>query len=85
MTKNNKKKIISKAPKIRVSIETKSDEVSAFDLVMHFTAEGQTLYVDENLRLVLDDLIKQHGEVFVKVNWFSSDVTVIGKPIENAL
>lgn len=59
-------------------------DVVAFDFGLVFTADSTDvgLYVDEDLRAALTILAKQHGQILVKVNWFSPDVMVV-TPAEN--
>ncbi len=59
-------------------------DVVAFDFGLVFTKDSKDvgLYVDELLRDTLIALSNEHGQVFVKVNWFSPDVMVV-TPQEN--
>lgn len=59
-------------------------DVVAFDFGLVFTADSKDvgLYVDDDLRDTLIYLAKEHGQVFIKVNWFSPDVMVV-TPAEN--
>jgi len=59
-------------------------DVVAFDFGMIFTKDSNEvgLYVDDLLRDVLTSLANQHGQVLIKVNWFSPDVIVV-TPAEN--
>jgi len=59
-------------------------DVVAFDFGLIFTKDSQDvgLYVDDLLRDVLVNLASEHGQVLIKVNWFSPDVLVV-TPAEN--
>ncbi len=59
-------------------------DVVAFDFGLVFTKDSRDvgLYVDDVLRDALIVLSNEHGQVFVKVNWFSPDVMVV-TPQEN--
>lgn len=56
-----------------------SMEVVPFDFGFVFTKDSNIveLYVDDALRVALTDMTKEHGQVFIKVNWFSPDVMVV--------
>lgn len=59
-------------------------DVVAFDFGLIFSKDSTDvgLYVDDNLRDTLVSLANQHGQVLIKVNWFSPDVMVV-TPAEN--
>lgn len=59
-------------------------DVVAFDFGLVFTKDSTEvgLYVDELLKDTLIALANEHGQIFVKVNWFSPDVMVV-TPSEN--
>lgn len=54
-------------------------DVVAFDFGLIFTKDSKDvgLYVDDDLRLTLETLANQHGQILLKTNWFSPDVMVV--------
>jgi hypothetical protein len=59
-------------------------DVVAFDFGMVFTKDSADvgIYADDLLADTMKSLANEHGQVFIKVNWFSPDVMVI-TPADN--
>ena len=54
-------------------------DVVAFDFGLVFTADSNEvgLYIDDQLRELLEILAKEKGQILIKTNWFSPDVMVV--------
>lgn len=50
-----------------------------FDLILRFdnTVDQPQLFMDEMVKIVLEDYIKRFGKIIVRINWFSKDLHVI--------
>lgn len=59
-------------------------DVVAFDFGLVFSAESKEvgIFVDDVLQELLITLAKEHGQIFIKINWFSPDVMVV-TPADN--
>lgn len=64
---------------VRQDVVTSGVQGQSFDLVMRFTdsALQPELYMDELVKMVIEGLIQQYGEILVKINWFDSNLMVI--------
>ena len=51
----------------------------SFDLMLRFTnnALQPELYMDELVKLVLEGLLENYGEIVVKINWWADGLQVI--------
>lgn len=61
--------------------------VQSFDLMLNFKnkADQPILYMDENVKLVIEGLLDLYGEITVKINWWGDGLKVIEHSGENAL
>jgi hypothetical protein len=50
-----------------------------FDFLLRFTKDTNTveLFMDDNVRDTIEGLLKLHGKLVVKVNWFADRLTII--------
>lgn len=50
-----------------------------FDILLRFTKDIDhvELFTDDNVRTVIDALLKEHGKIVVKVNWFADKLVII--------
>ena len=57
---------------------TEVTEGQTFDVVLKFTGsiENSELLITDLVKAVLEDYIKQHGTVVLKINWWSPDLHV---------
>lgn len=58
-----------------------SDETvfgQSFDLVLRFdgSIENTKLFMDENVQLILEGLLREHAVILVRVNWWTKGLTV---------
>lgn len=50
-----------------------------FDFLLRFTKDADTveLFMDDNVRDIIEELVKLHGKLVVKVNWFADRLMII--------
>jgi len=75
-----KKKVKEQEIVVRQDVVQGSQAVGqSFDLMLRFTdnALQPELYMDELVKLIIEGLIENYGEIVVKVNWFAEGLQVI--------
>lgn len=75
-----KKKVKEQEITVRQDVVQGSKAVGqSFDLMLRFTdsALQPELYMDELVKLILEGMIENYGEIIVKVNWFAEGLQVI--------
>ena len=50
-----------------------------WDLIIEFKQDvpTQQIYVDEDVKTIIEGLLQRYGRILVKINWFDSDLMVI--------
>ncbi len=76
-----------KEPEFEVDLRLPvTKDLIAFDFGLLLTRDSNEvqIYIDDDLRMALDALLRDYGQVILKVNFFSPDVVVIA-PSQNDL
>lgn len=50
-----------------------------FDILLRFTKDLYHIevFLDDNVQTVIEELLKEHGQLVVKVNWFADKLVII--------
>lgn len=50
-----------------------------FDILLRFTGDLHHIevFLDDNVQTVIEGLLKEHGQLVVKVNWFADKLVII--------
>lgn len=85
MTRKGKNKIEQKVEEFSVEQEVIRTNVEAqsFDLLFRFTKDQKQVevFMDELMHLLLEGLTDRYGQIVVKINWWSKDLSVIAPHI----
>lgn len=75
----SKGKPVGKNPTINV-ISGAEGNILIHDIGIVYTQAGYMLYIDPEIQIVLDHIIKEHGAAAIKMNWHSPDLMVFIPP-----
>lgn len=74
-----KRKPTGRKPNINI-VPVVEGNMLQHDLVITATENGYLFYVDPEIKIVLDYIIKEHGTVAIKINWHSPDLMLFVQP-----
>ncbi len=77
MSQEIKTELTLPKPSFRIVPNIKTEELGLFDIVLKFSKGMPEAYMHEDVQNVISMLVEQHSEVFLKINWFSDDMTLI--------